>query len=53
MRSGHCVKVWTQKQQVVSLSTAESELHAAVKKATSEGLRSQCVAQNLGIVSGL
>ena len=36
MRGGHCLKVWTKKQQVVSLSTAESELHAAVKTA-SEG----------------
>ena len=26
------MKVWTKKQQVVSLSTAESELYAAVKK---------------------
>ena len=26
MRGGHCLKVWTTKQQVVSLSTAESEL---------------------------
>ena len=25
MRGGHCVKVWTKKQQVVSLSTAECE----------------------------
>ena len=36
MRGGHCLKVWTKKQQVVSLSTVESELHAAVKTA-SEG----------------
>ena len=34
---GHCLKVWTKKQQVVALSSAESELHAAVKTA-SEGL---------------
>ena len=33
----HCLKVWTQKQQVVALSSAESELYAAVKTA-SEGL---------------
>ena len=31
MRGGHCLKVWTKKQQVVSLSTAESELYAPVK----------------------
>ena len=31
MRGGHCLKVWTKKQHVVSLSTAESELYAAVK----------------------
>ena len=31
MRGGHCLKVWTKKQQVVSLSSAESELYAAVK----------------------
>ena len=37
MRGGHCLKVWTKKQQVVSLSSAESELYAAVKTA-SEGL---------------
>ena len=30
MRGGHCLKVWTKKQKVVSLSTAESELYAAV-----------------------
>ena len=37
MRGGHCKKVWNKKQQMMSLSTAESELHAAVKTA-SEGL---------------
>ena len=37
MRGGHCLKVWTKKQQVVSLSSAESGLYAAVK-AASEGL---------------
>ena len=31
MRGGHCLKVWTKKQQVVSLSSAESELYATVK----------------------
>ena len=43
-----CLKVWTKKQQVVSLSTAESELHAAVKTA-SEGLGIQSAAKDLGI----
>ena len=36
MRREHCLKVWTKKQQVVSLSSAERELYAAVKTA-SEG----------------
>ena len=31
MRGGLCLKVWTKKPQVVSLSTAESELYASVK----------------------
>ena len=31
MRGAHCLKVWTKKQQVVALSSAESELYAAVK----------------------
>ena len=52
MRGGHCLKVWTRKQQVVSLSSAESELYAAVKT-TSEGLGIQSVAKDLGISCGL
>ena len=52
MRGGHCLKVWTKKQQVVSLSSAESELYAAVKTA-SEGLGIQSVAKDLGISCGL
>ena len=52
MRGGHCLKVWTKKQQVVSLSSAESELYAAVKTA-SEGLGVQSVAKELGILCGL
>ena len=48
MRGGHCLKVWTKKQQVVELSSAESELYAAVKTA-SEGLGVQSVARDLGI----
>ena len=42
------LKVWTKKQQVVALSSAESEPFAAVKTA-SEGLGIQCVARDLGI----
>ena len=52
MRGGHCLKVWTKKQQVVSLSSAESELYAAVKTA-SQGLGIQSVATVLGISCGL
>ena len=48
---GHCLKVWTKKQQLVSLSTAESELHVPVKTA-SEGLGIQSVAKDLGIACG-
>ena len=46
MRGSRCLKVWTKKQQVVALSSAESELYAAVKKA-SEGLGIQSVARDL------
>ena len=52
MRGGHCLKAWTKKQQVVALSSAESELYAAVKTA-SEGLEIQSVAKDLGISCGL
>ena len=51
MRGRHCLKAWTMKQQVESLSTAESELHTAVKTA-SEGLGIQSVAKDLGIARG-
>ena len=51
MRGGHCLKVWTKNQQVVSLSSAESELYAAVRTA-SEGLGVQSVAKDLGILCG-
>ena len=54
MRGAHCLKVWTKKQQVMSLSIAESELCAAVKTA-SEGLvicklmrQQQCVWSTAG-----
>ena len=48
MRGGHCLKVWTKKQQVVSLSSAESELYAAVKTA-SEGPGIQSITKDMGI----
>ena len=48
MRGDHCLKVWTKKQQVVALSSAESELCVAVKTA-SNGLWIQSVAKDLGI----
>ena len=51
-RRGRCLKVWTKKLQVVALSSAESELYAAVKTA-SEGLGIQSVARDLGISSRL
>ena len=44
-RGGHCLETLTKKQQVVSLSSAESELYAAVKT----GLGVQSVAKDLGI----
>ena len=52
MRGGHCLKTWTHEQQVVSLSSAESELYAAVK-AASEGLGVQSLAKDLGVTCGL
>ena len=52
IRGGRCFKVWTKKQQVVSLSSADSDLYAAVK-AASEGLGIQSVAKDLGILCGL
>ena len=47
-RGNHCLRVWTKKQRVVALSSAERELHAAVETA-SEGLGIQSVAKDLGI----
>ena len=44
--------MWTKKQQVVPLSSAESELYAAVKTA-SEGLGFQSLAKDLGVSCGL
>ena len=45
-RGGRCLKAWTKKQQVVSPSSPESELYAAVK-AASEGLGIQSVAKDI------
>ena len=44
LESSCCPKVWTMKQHVVALSSAESEQNAAVKTA-SEGLEIQSVAR--------
>ena len=52
MTGGHCLNVWTMQQQVVSLSTAERELYAAVKTA-SEGLGILSLAKDLEVVCGL
>ena len=52
MRGGHCLKTWTKKQQVVSLSSAESELYGAVK-AASERLGVQSLEKDLGMTCGL
>ena len=46
-RGEHCFKVWTKKQQLVSLSTAESELYAV--KTASGGLGIQSLAKDLEI----
>ena len=48
MRAGHFLKIWTKKQQVVSLSTAEREQNAAVTTA-SDGLGIQSVAKDWGV----
>ena len=52
MRGGHCLKVSTKREQVVSLSTAEGELCAAVKPAPEE-LAIQSVEKELGTVCWL
>ena len=51
MRRGYCLEVWTKKQQVVSLSSAERELHAV--KTASEALGIQSVAKDLAVSCGL
>ena len=48
MKGGHCLKVWAKRQQVMALSTAESELRAAVKS-SSESLGIQSMAKDMGI----
>ena len=47
MRRSHCLKVWAKKQQVVALSSAESELYSPVKTA-SEGARDPKRGEGLG-----
>ena len=53
MRGGHCVNVRTKRQQVLSLSTAEGELYAAVKKRVRGDWEFKSFAKDLGIVCGL
>ena len=50
MRGGHCLKAWAKKQQVVALSSAESELYAGVKTAA-EGLGLTNLARDMGFQS--
>ena len=52
MRGAHCLKVWTKKQQVASLSSAESELCAAVKTAQ-KGWGPRASRRTWGISCGL
>ena len=47
MMGKHCVKSWAKKQQVVALSSAESELYAGLRAAT-EGLGIQAIGKDLG-----
>ena len=48
MRGGHCLTVWAKRQQVIALSTAESELWAAIKS-ESESLGIPSMAKDMGI----
>ena len=48
----HCVKYWARKQQVVALSSAESELYAGLKTAT-EAIGVQSLAKDMGHASGV
>lgn len=47
MIGSHCVKNWAKKQQVVALSSAESELYAGLRAGT-EGLGLQSIGRDLG-----
>ena len=47
MMGKHCVKSWAKKQQVVALSSAESELYSGLRAAT-EGLGVQAIGKDLG-----
>ena len=52
MRGDHMIKHWSKTQKVVTLSSAEAELHGVVLGAC-EGLGIQAVAEDLGIHGGL
>ena len=47
LRGSHCLKTWCKKQQVVALSSAESELYAGLRTA-SEGLGMQALGSDMG-----
>ena len=47
MRGRHCIKTWCKKQQVIALSSAESELYAAVKTAV-ETMGVQAIGDDIG-----
>ena len=47
MRGRHLIKCWSKSQNVISLSSAESEFHATVKAAV-EGLGMRSMAQSFG-----
>ena len=47
MKGQHCLKVWSKRQVVVALSSAESELYGAVKTA-SEAIGVRSLAEDLG-----
>ena len=52
MRGDHMIKHWSKTQKVVTLSSAEAELHGVVHGAC-EGLGVQAVAADLGMRGGL
>ena len=49
MLGQHCVKFWSKRQQVVALSSAESELYSGLRAAT-EGLGEEALRADLGEV---